>query len=72
MSLTHFLQFLAFVFLVTASPIQDDSQTVLIQSNDNNNRGVGWFDPRVNGGRFLDVCSSGSFQWSPRLLMTLP
>ncbi|KIJ99520.1 hypothetical protein K443DRAFT_170677 [Laccaria amethystina LaAM-08-1] len=54
MSLTHYLQCLAFVFLVTASPIQDESQTVLIQSNDNNIRGVGWFDPRVNGGQFLD------------------
>jgi hypothetical protein len=60
MSLTHYLQCLAFVFLVTASPIQDESQTVLIQSNDNNIRGVGWFDPRVNGGQFLDVRSSGS------------
>jgi len=51
------LRTLPFLFstllLVVAHPITGDSQTIIADKT--STKYQGWFDPRVNGGRFLDV-----------------
>ena len=39
--------------LLSAHPITDNTQTIIIDKSSPEYQG--WFDPRVNGGRFLDV-----------------
>lgn len=41
------------LFLVVGHPIAGDSQTTIV--GEPSSGYPGWFDPRVNGGRFLDV-----------------
>ena len=51
------LRILPFLFstllLAVAHPITGDSQTIIADKA--STKYQGWFDPRVNGGRFLDV-----------------
>ena len=41
------------LLLAIAHPITGDSQTIIVDKA--STKYQGWFDPRVNGGRFLDV-----------------
>jgi len=44
---------LSILLLATAHPITGDGQTIF--TGEPSSKYQGWFDPRVNGGRFLDV-----------------
>ncbi len=49
------LTFLFFACYTVAAPSYTESAQVTLLGNSNELQ-VGWYDPRDNGGRFLDVC----------------
>jgi hypothetical protein len=51
--LRTFFPLFSTLLLVIAHPTSGDSQTIIVDKASTEYQG--WFDPRVNGGRFLDV-----------------